>query len=92
MEMRRGLRSSGLGMLTSSTPLSKFALIASAFTPSGSVSERLKRPNDRSRRYQPFSLRSVSALRSPEMVRTLSWTSIDTSSSPRPGRSALSKK
>jgi len=61
-------------MRTSSTPLSKDASILSASTPSGSDSERLKRPNERSTRYQPFSRFSVSDLRSPEMVSVPSWT------------------
>ena len=46
----RGLRSSGFGIRTSSTPLSKLALIASASTPSGSVSERRERAGARSTR------------------------------------------
>ena len=46
----RGLRSSGLGIRTSSTPLSNDASTASGSTPSGSVSERLNVPNARSTR------------------------------------------
>ena len=67
ISMRRGLRSSGFGIRTSSTPWLKDASILSGSTPSGSVSERLKRPNERSIRYQPFSRCSCSAFRSPEM-------------------------
>src|SRR5215211_4349058 len=89
---RRGLRSSGFGMWTSSTPRSNSALIASASTPSGRVSERLKLPNERSIRYQPCSRLSCSVFRSPEIVRVPSWTSIETSSSDRPGRSAFKTK
>ncbi len=50
MAMRRGLRCSGLGIRTSSTPSVNCAAIASASTPLGSVSERLKAPNARSTR------------------------------------------
>jgi hypothetical protein len=46
----RGLRSSGFGMRTSSTPRSNVAWTASALTPSGRVSEREKAPNARSMR------------------------------------------
>ena len=51
IEILRGLRSSGFGMETSSTPRSKLAVTASASMPSGSVSERLKEPNARSTRW-----------------------------------------
>ncbi len=51
--MRRGLRSSGFGMRTSSTPWLNDAAMASGSTPSGSVSERLKLPNARSMRWKP---------------------------------------
>jgi hypothetical protein len=71
---RRGLRCSGLGMWTSSTPRSNFAEIPSGSTPSGSVSDRLKLPNERSMRYQPRSRDSCSAARSPEIVSAPSWT------------------
>ena len=50
MVMRRGLRCSGLGIRTSSTPSVNCAAIASGSTPFGSVSERLKAPNARSTR------------------------------------------
>jgi len=45
---RVGVRSSGFGIRTSSTPRSKPALTASASMPRGSVSERLKLPKERS--------------------------------------------
>jgi hypothetical protein len=44
----RGLRCSGLGIVTSSTPRSKLARTAAASTPSGRVSEREKPPEARS--------------------------------------------
>ena len=47
----RGLRCSGLGMRTSSTPRSNVAATASASTPSGSVSARENGPNARSTRW-----------------------------------------
>ena len=50
IEILRGLRCSGFGIRTSSTPRSKLAVIASASTPSGRVSEREKEPNARSTR------------------------------------------
>ena len=46
----RGLRSSGFGMRTSSTPRSKLALTPSGSTPLGSASDREKAPNARSTR------------------------------------------
>jgi hypothetical protein len=50
IEIRRGLRSAGFGMRTSSTPRSKRALTASGSTPLGSVSERENEPVARSTR------------------------------------------
>src|SRR4051795_1877175 len=92
IEMRRGFRSSGLGMRISSTPRSNFAATASASTPLGSVSEREKAPNERSTRWKPSSRCSCSALRSPETVSVPSSSSISMSSSDMPGRSARRTK
>ncbi len=84
---RRGLRSSGFGIRTSRTPLSNVALTASGFTPSGSVSDRLKRPNERSTRYQPRSRSSCSDRRSPDTVSVFSSRLTSTSSGWIPGNS-----
>ena len=51
IEILRGLRCSGFGIRTSSTPRSKLAATASASMPSGSVSERENEPNARSTRW-----------------------------------------
>jgi hypothetical protein len=48
--IRRGLRSSGFGIQTSSTPFVNDALICSPSMPSGSVRVRLNEPNWRSSR------------------------------------------
>jgi hypothetical protein len=46
----RGLRSSGFGIVTSSTPFSKLALMLAGSMPSGRVSDREKAPEARSMR------------------------------------------
>ena len=88
----RGLRCSGFGTRTSSTPFSNSALTASGSIPLGSVSEREKHRRP---------LQAVEALlaspRAPPCarrttVRRLSSSSIVTSDSVMPGRSARSTK
>src|SRR3954468_3518442 len=88
----RGLCSSGFWIQTSSTPFVNDALTCSPSMPSGSVSVRLNEPNWRSRRKKPRSFCSCSALRSPEMTGEPSFSSMFTSLSVRPGRSARSRK